>query len=76
MKSRTAKVVIALFMLCAIHACLGKPKWLWMDEDTLDDLKMTRNRNDVESREYLQTGNDYGCDDCKAGSCRGNVCVG
>jgi hypothetical protein len=74
MKSRTAKVVIALFMLCAIHACLGKPKWLWMDEDTLDDLKMTRNRNDVESREYLQTGNE--CDQCSSGSCYGGECVG
>jgi hypothetical protein len=72
MKSRTAKVVIALFMLCAIHACLGKPKWLWMDEDTLDDLKMTRNRNDVESREYLQTK----CANCKAGSCHGGRCYG
>ena len=74
MKSRTAKVVIALFMLCAIHACLGKPKWLWMDEDTLDDLKMTRNRNDVESREYLQR--KHPCDYCSSGSCHGGKCVG
>ena len=39
MKSCT-KVVVVFFVLCAINACLAEAKWLWLNEDVIDDLEL------------------------------------
>ena len=77
MKSCTAKVMMVLVVLCAIHACLAKPKWLWVDsEDSLDDLEMTA--NDAEARGFKNVKRKLfrrkmfkNCDRCQDTNCYG-----
>ena len=44
------KVILALLLLCAIHACWAKPKWLWVNDAFLDDLESAA--NDAEDRRF------------------------
>ena len=76
MKSCT-KVVVAFFVLCAIHACLAKPKWLWLNEDVVDDLELEA--NDGQDRRFKNAKRKMsvrkGCDKCKASNCYDNICI-
>ena len=42
MKS-SAKVIFVLLLLCLIHSSVAKPKWIWMDDDFVDDVEVTKN---------------------------------
>ena len=76
MKSCTAKVMMVLVVLCAIHTCLAKPKWLWVDEDSLNDSEMTA--NDAETRGFKNVKRKLfsrkmfkNCDQCQDPNCYG-----
>ena len=72
-----AKVVVAFFVLCAIHACLAKPKWLWLNEDVVDDLELEA--NDGQDRRFKNAKRKMsirkGCHKCKTPNCYDNICI-
>lgn len=69
-----AKVVVVLFVLCAIHACLAKPKWLWSNEDVMDDLALEADDRRFESEKREMSIRKLSCDTCRTSNCYGGVC--
>ena len=81
MKKCTAKVMMGLVVLCTIHACLAKPKWLWVDEKSLDDSEMTA--NDAEARRFKNVKRKLfrrkmfkDCTKCQDPNCYGECTTG
>ena len=72
--------MVVLFVLCAIHASLAKPKWLWMNDEEADvkDSGMAL-RNAGNERNFRnakrKTTAGKGCIRCRTGTCYGGKCV-
>ena len=66
-------------LLCAIQACLAKPKWLWVNDDVVDDLELEA--DDVHDRLFKNEKREMSvlkldCTGCPTASCFGGVCYG
>ena len=76
MKSFT-KVVVVFFVLCAMNACLAEAKWLWLNEDVMDDLELVA--NDAQYQHFKNAKRRMslrkGCDKCKTSNCYNDVCI-
>lgn len=77
MKSCAIKVVAVFVLLCAIQACLAKPKWLWVNDDVMDDLELEA--DDVHDRLFKNEKRKMsvlklGCKNCPTPICIKNVC--
>ena len=72
------KVTIALLVLCAIHVCFAKPKWLWVNEDDSEDLELAETLDskgrgfENVKRKVFRGGS---CGVCPTGNCYGGKCV-
>ena len=76
MKSCT-KVVIVFFVLCAINACLAEAKWLWLNEDVMDDLELEA--DDAPDQHFKNAKRKMSlrkdCKTCKTSNCYNDVCI-
>lgn len=70
-----AKVVAVFFVLCAIHACLAKPKWLWFNEDVMDDLELEA--DDAHDRQFNRgkPARKLSCQECPTSNCYNGKCI-
>ena len=76
MKSCT-KVVVVFVVLCAINACLAEAKWLWLNEDVMDNLELEA--HDTQDQHLKSAKRKVslrkGCDKCSTSNCYNDVCI-
>ena len=71
------KAVFLFLILCT--ACLGRPKWVWFNDESMDEMKMTREVLSSDLDEEKEKKEDVipctTCDCCPTSTCHGNICV-
>ena len=71
------KAIFLFLILCT--ACLGRPEWLWFNEESMDEMKMASDglssnadENKVKKEDGIRCTT---CDCCPTSTCHGNICI-
>ena len=72
------KAIFLFLVLCPAYL-LGRPKWMWINEESVDEMKMAREglSRDLDEKKVKKEDATpcTTCDCCPISTCHGNICV-